>query len=534
MTDTARAITEDQSAVIDFLSSPAMHGGALVERIDTHASIVFLAGERAFKLKRAVKYDYLDFSTTDRRQRFCEAELRINGRAAPSVYRRVVSVNQAADRSLSFAGAGMPIDWVVEMNRFDQESLFDRLAARGALALALMAPLAHAVAQFHATAEPRRDHGGKKGMEWVVRGNAEGFNQFGGDVLDAAACTRVTQGGLAEIERHAALLELRRAGGLVRQCHGDLHLRNIVLLNGEPTLFDAIEFNDEIACGDVLYDLAFLLMDLWKRALPRHANVVWNRYLSETGDHSGICLLPLFLSCRAAVRAKTSATAARLQSDSQRKNELESLARGYLAMAEELVHPPPPRLIAIGGFSGSGKSTLALAVAPSIGAVPGAIVLRSDEIRKRLFGVSPLERLGPEGYTTEVSQRVYGALAHEAAAILRTGHSAIVDAVYARPSDRQEIEQVAAAATVAFTGLWLDAPEGVLAARTEQRTVDASDATADIARLQLAQGAGRIQWGRLDASSSADVVLKAATRVLSGASGERASQAMPSVSPRDA
>jgi len=533
MTDTAGAVTEDQRAVIDFLSSPATHGGALVERIDTHASIVVLVGERALKLKRAVKYDYLDFSTIDRRRQFCEAELRINGRAAPSVYRRVVSVNQA-DRSLSLAGAGTPIDWLVEMNRFDQESLFDRLAARGALDLALMAPLADAVAQFHATAEPRCDHGGTKGMAWVVRGNAEGFAQFGAAVLDPAVCERVTHASLAAIERHAALLELRRAGGLVRQCHGDLHLRNIVLLNGQPTLFDAIEFNDEIACGDVLYDLAFLLMDLWKRELPRHANVVWNRYLLETGDHSGVCLLPLFLSCRAAVRAKTSATAARLQTDSQRKNELENVARGYLAMAEELLHPPPPRLIAIGGFSGSGKSTLALALAPFVGAVPGAIVLRSDEIRKRLFGVSPLERLGPEGYTAEASQRVYGALARSAAAIVRTGHSAIADAVYARASDRQEIEEAAAAATVPFTGVWLDAPDGVLVARTEQRTVDASDATADIVRLQRAHGTGLNQWRRLDASSSADVVLEAATRLLGAASGEHVSQATSSASPGDA
>ena len=183
------------------------------------------------------------------------------------------------------------------------------------------------------------------------------------------------------------MLERRRESGFVRQCHGDLHLRNIVLLDGRPTLFDGVEFNDEIACTDVLYDLAFLLMDLWRRRLPRHANTVWNRYLVETADFDGVSLLPLFLSCRAAVRAKTSATAAQLQHDVQRRNELEGMAREYLAMAERLLHPPHPCLVAVGGFSGSGKSTLALSLAPSVGAVPGAVVLRSDETRKRLCGV---------------------------------------------------------------------------------------------------------------------------------------------------
>ena len=212
----------------------------------------------------------------------------------------------------------------------------------------------------------------------------------------------------------AALLDERRASGFVRQCHGDLHLRNIVLLDGRPTLFDGVEFNDKIACTDVLYDLAFLLMDLWRRGLPRHANAVWNRYLSDTGDLDGLSLLPLFLSCRAAVRAKTSATAARLQPDARRGNELQALAREYLAMAERLLHPPRPCLVAVGGFSGTGKSTLALGLAPSVGAVPGAVVIRSDEIRKRLSGVSPLDRLGPEGYSSEMSERVYATVAERA------------------------------------------------------------------------------------------------------------------------
>jgi predicted kinase len=329
----------------------------------------------------------------------------------------------------------------------------------------------------------------------------------------------LTDRSLREIDRHRALLEVRRAGGLVRQCHGDLHLRNIVLLDGRPTLFDAIEFNDELACTDVLYDLAFLLMDLWRRQLPRHANAVWNGYLAEAGDHSGLCLLPLFLSCRAAVGAKTSATAARLQSELGARSDLERAAREYLAMAQQFLDPAPPSVAAIGGFSGAGKSTLALALAARIGAAPGAVVLRSDELRKRICGVSPLERLGPEGYTAEVSHHVYAALVRQTAAIVHAGFSVIVDAVYARPGDREAIDHIARDLGVPFVGLWLEAPQAVLVERLQRRVADASDADADVLRRQYSQGAGTVTWQRLDAAAPPETVLANAALAVATTTG---------------
>ena len=177
-------ITEDQTEVVTFLTSPSTHGGSLVERIETHASIVFLAGTRAWKLKRAVQYDYLDFSTVERRKAMCEAELRINRRAAPALYRGVVAVTREPDRSLAIGGSGVPVEWLIEMVRFDQEGLFDRLAVREALDLDLMRPLASVIACFHATADRRFDHGGAAGMTWVVDGNAVGFDEQGGGILD--------------------------------------------------------------------------------------------------------------------------------------------------------------------------------------------------------------------------------------------------------------------------------------------------------------------------------------------------------------
>ena len=507
-------ITEDQTEIVGFLGSPSTHRGADVELVETHASIVFLTGTRALKLKRAVRYDYLDFSTAERRRLMCDAEVRINRRTAPGIYRGVVAVTREIEGSLALGGSGAPVDWLVEMVRFDEDGLFDRLAARNALEVTLMPALASGIAQLHAQAERRTDHGGKAGMAWVVEGNATGFAEQGAGVLDPVACGRVTTNARAALERHGALLDARRDEGFVRQCHGDLHLRNIVLLDGRPTLFDGIEFNDEIACIDVLYDLAFLLMDLWRRQLTRHANAVWNAYLNDTTDFEGVSLMPLFLSCRAAVRSKTSATAAKLQNDPQRRTELQAMARDYLELAQRLLNPPGPCLIAVGGLSGSGKSTLAYALAPLVGAVPGAFVIRSDEIRKRLCGVEPFHRLGPEGYTSEVTSRVYATVNDRARIIARNGQAAIADAVFARPSDREAIERAAVAAGVTFVGLWLDAPETELITRSERRTRDASDADAEVIRHQVAQDAGPIAWHRIDASRPPDHVLKQATRVL--------------------
>jgi uncharacterized protein len=499
-----------QADVIRLLSDPATHGGETVQRIDTHASVVFLAGNRALKLKRAVKYDYLDFSTLDLRKRFCEAELRINGRTAPALYRRVIPVVRAHTGALALEGDGTAVDWMVEMVRFDQERLFDRMATAGRLDLERMVPLAEEIASFHASCAARPDFGGESAVARVIAGNAAAFREVGCRALGPAACDSLALASRTALRQCGTLLERRRKTGSVRECHGDLHLGNIVLWADRPTLFDAIEFNDDIACIDVMYDLAFLLMDLWHRTLPQHANTVLNTYLRETRDFEGLAALPLFLACRAAIRAKTSATAALLQTHSSQQHEMKVRARDYLALAARLLQCRPPALVAIGGLSGSGKSTLARALAPAIGAVPGAIVLRADEIRKRLWGVAPLTRLEPAAYTPEMSMRVYETLAGDAAAVLAAGHAAIVDAVFARAEDRFAIEHVARIASVPFAALWLEAPEQVLIERVTRRGPDVSDADADVVRMQYAQSAGDVRWPRVDAARAGDLVVSSA------------------------
>lgn len=506
--------TEDQADVIAFLRAPSTHGGMPVEVIETHASVVFLAGPRALKLKRAVRYDYLDFSTAERRRLMCEAEFRINRAAAPEIYQGVIAVTRGPEGALALDGSGDPVESLLVMTRFDQDGLFDRLAEGGLLPLALMPGLAAAVAELHAVAERRTDHGGTRGMTWVIDGNAAGFGDDGLDVVDPAAGDRLLTRSREAVARHGPLLDLRQRTGFVRQCHGDLHLRNIVLLNERVSLFDAVEFNDEIACVDVLYDLAFLMMDLWHRRLPHHANVVLNEYLSRTADFGGLALLPLFLSCRAAVRAKTSLVAATLHGDPNVAADLRSAARAYLEMAETLLRAAPPCLVAIGGLSGSGKSTLAMTLAPHLGAAPGAVVLRSDVVRKRLFGAGPHDSLGPDGYTADVNRRVYDELSARAIAVVANGQAAIVDAVYARRDDRDAIERAARSAGVPLAGLWLDAPAVVLTTRVEGRTGDASDADAAVVQAQAATDPGVIAWPRLNAAVGASEVARVAVAAL--------------------
>ena len=500
-------VTEDQSNVIAFLESASAQADAHAERIDTHTAVVFLAGTRAWKLKRAVRFDYLDASTAERRRSLCEGEVRLNQRTAPSIYCGVRAITREPDGTLALAGAGRPIDWVVEMKRFDQRALLDRLAEAGRLDFALMAPLGEVIARFHLAAAPHFEHGGAGGIRRVIDGNAEGF----AELRPRRARRHVMPPPDRSVARRgrAAADAARIRGvtdGFVRQCHGDLHLRNIVLLEGTPTLFDSIEFNDEIACIDVLYDFAFLAMDLLHRGLDRHANAIWNAYLRMTGDYGGLAAMPLFLSCRAAILAKTSATAAHVQPAPRRADELRALGRDYLGQAEQFLRPAARSLTAIGGLSGSGKSTLAIGLAHSIGAAPGAVVLRSDEIRKQLCGVPRGTRLGAEGYTDELTGRVYAEMASRAARVLRGGYSVIVDGVYGRHADRYAIERVAAQAKVSFAGFWLEAPAAVRAARVAQRRADASDADARVIRMQQEQAPGVIRWTRLDASLPSDVV----------------------------
>jgi hypothetical protein len=507
--------SDPQDAVVAFLSDGRSYGlpGAEVERITTHAAHVFLVGAHAYKMKRAVRYSFLDFTTLDRRRRALEAELELNRRTAPMLYRRLLPVTRAEDDRLALAGAAEPVEWLLEMARFDQAARLDRVAERGELTPALIDELAEEIAAFHELAAVRTEAGGYAGMHAVIEGNAEDFAALPEAIFGAGRSTRLTARCRVELAHRRELLEARRRSGRVRHCHGDLHLGNIVLLEGHPVLFDCLEFDEALASTDTLYDLAFLLMDLLHQDLGALAQRLLNGYLDATWDDGGLALLPLFLACRAAIRAKVLGFGASKGADGPAKPDLAE-ARDYLERALGYLDPPAARLVALGGVSGTGKSTLARLLAPALGPAPGAVILRSDVVRKRLHGVTPDVRLPPEAYRKQTSRAVYDTLAERAAALVRAGHAAIVDAVFLDPAERAQIHQVASDAGVPFQGLWLTAPEAVLVQRLTARRGDASDATPDVLRQQLAIDPGPLTWPLLDAGRPLEEIAARARALL--------------------
>lgn len=492
-------IDESQAAVIAFLGDPRSHGiSDEVAVIRTHASVVFLAGTRAYKLKRAVTYSFLDYGSIARREAACRAELALNRRTAPALYLAVRAIRRRMDGSLGFDGDGEAVDWVVEMARFADGALFSQLVETGGLAPLLMRDTADVIAAFHAAAEVTPDLGGAAGIGAVLRINGE--NQR--EVMPSARTEQLVAATAAAFDAQASLLEQRRAAGRVRRCHGDLHLGNICLLEGKPVLFDCIEFSDLIACIDVLYDLAFLLMDLIHRGRVDLANLVFNRYVDMSDDADGLALMPLFLSLRAGVRAHVTARAG---SDA---------APGYLERALSLLQVVPPRLMAVGGLSGTGKSSVAARLAPLLGQAPGARHLRSDVIRKRHFNLAPEEKLPAEAYALAVNDLVYDRLLATARATLAAGCSVILDAVSAKPAERAAFARLAADLRVPFTGIWLEADPAQLAGRIAARRNDASDADAAVLRRQLGYDLGALDWHRVDAGRGLDDVVAAARQVL--------------------
>jgi aminoglycoside phosphotransferase family enzyme/predicted kinase len=501
---------EDQTETIAVLSDPRTYAvSSPVERIDTHAAIVFLAGDFAYKLKRAVRYPYLDFSTAAKRKAVCEAELAFNARTAPDLYLDVRSVGRLTDGTLAL-GKGMPVDWLVVMRRFASECLFDTMARKGQLDAKLVRDLADVIATFHDSAEVTLGKGADR-VRAVIESNRICMAALPTKLLRPTDCERLHIRSLAMLHGLAPLLERRSEAGHVRHCHGDLHLANICLWNGRPTLFDCLEFDSQLATTDVLYDLAFLLMDLWQRGLHREASLLFNRYCDMREESGGLGTMPLFLSMRAAVRAHVTASAAGRQGSEAEREEKRRAARAYLAAALGFLDRPAPRLVAIGGLSGTGKSTLAGSLVPLIGGAPGARWLRTDVLRKRMAGVAPEAKLSAEAYTRERSRRIYESMLEKARAVLAAGASVIVDGVFADPLEREAIRVAAGCMGAPFIGLWLEARPETLIERVTARRDDASDADAAVVESQLGYDVGDLSdWHRIRAAGTPQDVLDSA------------------------
>ncbi|NLH83398.1 MAG: AAA family ATPase [Phyllobacteriaceae bacterium] len=529
--DAADPTVSEWEEVAGFLACPESHGRSdPVRRIDTHAAVVFLAGPLAYKIKRPVKFPFLDFSTLERRATACRREICIDRAIAPTIYRRVVPITREADGRLAIGGQGTTVEWAVEMNRFDENATLDRLTAKGPLDPLFIDDLADEIARAQSHARIREAGPWMEDVRGYIEHNRTAFADRP-DLFPPEAVERLHALTMARWEDAGDLVEDRGRLGRVRVGHGDLHCANVAMVDGRPQLFDAIEFDDAIATGDVLYDVGFLVMDLDVRGDRPAGRRLLNRWLQATArveacgpslrdteeafltEVDGLAALPLWLTVRAGLRAKIAAATAR-HLDGEARAEQEALARRFFAAACCYVEPHRPRLIALGGLSGAGKSTLARAIASDVGPAPGAIVLRSDTIRKVIGGVGEFTRLGPEYYTRDVSERVYRLLIAAAAATLASGFSVVTDAVSLHPEERARFASIAKAAEANFTGLWLDVDPAVASARVDRRRDDASDADAKVVAFQSARDPGTIDWHKLDSSGPKEATLAAARAAL--------------------
>ncbi|MEM7523256.1 MAG: AAA family ATPase [Pseudomonadota bacterium] len=524
----------DQSEIVAFLSDPATHGlsaDAAVRRIETHAAHVFLAGPHAVKLKKAVWRPYLDYSTLNQRRVCCSREVSLNQRTAPGVYRQATAIRRAEDGGLTLGGdRGFIIDWVVEMNRFPDDAMADAALEENRIGAAEIYDLAAGVAAFHIAAEASPEMGGAETMNWVAQGNLERLYECIA-AFPTERALNLLQNQLRALARLSPMMEARREAGFTRRCHGDLHLGNVALLDGAPTPFDAIEFDDRLACIDVMYDLAFLLMDLDRRGRGDLCNVALNAYLEHCDGLSeqleAVDMLPLLMSMRATIRAHIEATLALEGGVQQSRAERLRLANGYLQRALVAMDAhEPPAIIAIGGLQGAGKSTVAAAIAPELSGPPGAIVLRADALRKRLHGLSPTQRLPADAYTDVMSDKVFGMLVDSAVTVVRANRPAIADATFIDPKRRQRIEHAALDAGVPFIGLWFEAPIEALENRVESRMAasrpDASDADVAVLRRSAERAVGDLgQWRRIDAGGEPATVAQAARDAIAAALRDR-------------
>jgi hypothetical protein len=469
-------------AFIAALRDPACypHPAEGVEVVETHISWVLLAGEYAYKVKKPVKLPFLDFSTLEARRRYCEEELRLNRRTAPELYLEVVPIAQTA-RGPAVAAPGEPIEYAVKMRRFASAALADDMARRGALGPAQIDAIAATLARLHAAA-PRADPAGAHGAAAQIAapaiGNFDQIAALGAGPGAAARLERLRAWTEGETRRLQPEFAARQAGGHVRECHGDLHLGNIVFIDASAVPFDCIEFDPALRWIDVMSEVAFVVMDLLAHRLAAGAWRLLNIWLEATGDYDGVAVLRFYLVYRALVRAKI----ARMRGS----DEQFCL---YLGLAESLAKAAPPLLVLMHGLSGSGKTTVSQAALERLGAVR----TRSDVERKRLHGLEPEARSGAgldAGiYAAAASRRVYDHLAGLAAGILAAGYPAIVDAAFLRREQRDPFRRLAERLGAACVIAACTAPEATLRRRVTERAArasDASDAGTAVLEYQLA------------------------------------------------
>lgn len=474
----------DQARLVGALRAALPQPADIVE---THISWVLLVGDFAYKIKKAVNFGFLDFSTLEKRRHYCEEELRLNSRLSPQLYLTVVAITGSADAPI-LDGAGSTIEYAVKMRRFPQAAQLDVMLVNGALHPTHIEAIARRIAAFHqstAIAGTDSPYGSPEAAHQPARQN---FAQIRPKLIDAGDLEKLRHleaWSEGEFHRLETTFSQRKLQGCIRECHGDLHLANLALFEGESAPFDCIEFNPNLRWIDIISEIAFLAMDLHDKKRPDLAWRLLNAYLEQTGDYPSLSLLRYYLVYRALVRAKVAC----LRSETAiAEGAALEVCRDYLNLAESFTQRANPAIIITHGLSGSGKTTVAGELATQ-----GAIRIRSDIERKRLYGLTAEAHSGSglDGglYTADGHRRTYAKLAELAQAIIAAGYPVIVDAAFLKQAERTAFRRIAAENRASYAILDFQAPVEILRQRIRQREqagTDASEATTAVLERQLA------------------------------------------------
>ena len=510
-------ISESQTDIISALSNPKNYPYRVksVEVRQSHIAILFLAGDKAYKLKRAVLYPEADLSTREKRRLSCVREMKRSAIYAPNLVEKIETVRKLPNGKIAIGGTeGVEVDTVLVMRRIADKYLLNHLLPSSRFDRFEAMDLAECLSDLHKKAKVFHNKWSVDTIKQLILENESVLSCFCPDIFHKKQVNELTVKNLKLLAEQSRLVKLRQKSGFVRKCHGDLLLSNIAYENGEFLFFSPIDYNENLCCIDTLYDLADLLMDLEAKGLRRLANILFNHYMAYMNDLSGFPLMGLYQSIRAARRAAVCAKKATLLHGWDRRRMLKE-ARQYFNLAYHFVSAGKPLLIACGGLSGSGKSRIAREIACYLDPAPGAVVLRDDIIKKQMTGLMPTETLDKKYDTQAFEEVVYDVLRQQAAGALSVGSCVILDALFYNEDERLAAEALAKKMKVPFVGLWMDAPLQVREKRVKTRLRNPSDVR-DRAELdsQLKLDIGEVHWHKIMTDKTRDKTVQEALHIL--------------------
>ena len=478
--------------LIKNLQNPALfdHPVNKFQVIETHSSCVLLTGVMAYKIKKPVDFKFLDFSTLEKRKYYCQLEFDINRKLAPNIYEQVIRITGTVENPV-LNGSGEAIEYAIQMREFPQENLLSVILEKNKLTPRMVDAIAYRLAQFHQNAartRPEMEYGSPERVHQPVKQNFDQIRPLLTESFDLDQLSTIESWSDEQFKRLKSIFQARKDLGFIRACHGDVHLNNMVLMNYQPVLFDAIEFNEEFRWTDIMADLGFLAMDFKDKKHAHYAYRLISAYLEHTGDYHGLQVLPYYVVYRAMVRAKVSLLRASQPGLSSTEQEaLWKMYRDYIELALSEITPHKPALMLMHGFSGSGKSTLARWVVEKI----GAIQIRSDVERKRLSGIGRMmsSRSVPNQgiYHESMTQKIYQRLLDLARQIVLAGFPVIVDATFLKKKPRDFFLKLAKELSVPFIILDCQADEETLQTWIKRRSLkrkNPSEATVEILAMQ--------------------------------------------------